>query len=69
MGISRSPIIVCAYLVETSGMLVAEAIAHVRIKRRTVCPNLGFRKQLATYEQQLEKRVKGELSKGQSLSG
>ena len=43
-------------------MLAKEAIKQVGIKRPAVGPNLGFREQLATYEQQLGKGVKEKLS-------
>lgn len=63
MGISRSATVVCAYLIATSDMRAAEAIAHTQIKRRIVCPNLGFRKQLEVYARQLGKQPKQETSK------
>ena len=35
-------------------MRATEAIAHVQTKRGIVAPNLGFRRQLATWERQFE---------------
>ncbi|KAI0773270.1 protein-tyrosine phosphatase-like protein, partial [Trametes elegans] len=46
MGISRSPTVVCAYLVAHRGMSPHDALAFVVARRRIVCPNLGFRRQL-----------------------
>ena len=53
MGISRSATAVCAYLVATTSMTAVEAIEFVRSKRSVISPNLGFRSQLDTYEEQL----------------
>ncbi len=49
MGVSRSTTVVCAYLVATTNVTAAEAIAHVQSIRGVVDPNLGFRRQLETY--------------------
>jgi len=49
MGVSRSTTVVCAYLVATTNVTAAEAIAHVQSIRGVVNPNLGFRRQLETY--------------------
>jgi len=53
-GISRSATVVCAYVIAqaANGMTAAEAIDFVRAKRGIVCPNVGFRTQLATYSEQ-----------------
>jgi protein-tyrosine phosphatase len=43
--------LVIAYLIKTRKVGFKEAIALVRAKRKNVCPNLGFEKQLKAYEQ------------------
>ncbi|KAG6850795.1 hypothetical protein H0H93_008833 [Arthromyces matolae] len=48
-GISRSATVVIAYLIASSGMGMDEALDFTREKRSIVCPNIGFRKQLAAY--------------------
>jgi len=48
-GVSRSAIVVCAYLVATTSMNASESIAYVQGKRPIVCPNFGFRKQLQAW--------------------
>jgi len=50
-GISRSATVVCAYVIAqaANGMTAAEAIDLVREKRNIICPNDGFRTQLAAY--------------------
>jgi hypothetical protein len=53
MGISRSATVVCAYLVATAKMTPDEALVAVRAKRGIVCPNIGFRRQLEQYADQL----------------
>ncbi|KAG6335270.1 hypothetical protein ID866_3826 [Astraeus odoratus] len=53
-GISRSAILVCAYLVATTPMRALESIAYVQAKRGIVAPNLGFRYQLFKWGQQFE---------------
>lgn len=52
-GISRSATVVCAYIIAqaANGMTAAEAIDIVRAKRGIVCPNDGFRCQLAIYSE------------------
>jgi atypical dual specificity phosphatase len=52
-GVSRSATVVCAYVIAraANGMTAAEAIDKVRAKRGVVCPNYGFRLQLATYSE------------------
>jgi len=52
-GISRSATVVCAYIIAqaANGMTATEAIDLVRVKRGIVCPNTGFRIQLATYSE------------------
>ncbi|KAI0079363.1 phosphatases II [Panus rudis PR-1116 ss-1] len=49
MGISRSATVVCAYLIATQAMQAHEALEFVIARRRIVCPNLGFRRQLELY--------------------
>jgi len=53
-GISRSPILICAYLVATTSMCPLESIKHVQAKRGIVAPNLGFRKQLIIWGRRFE---------------
>ncbi|KAG0699916.1 protein-tyrosine phosphatase-like protein [Suillus ampliporus] len=53
-GISRSPILICAYLVATTPMRALESIKHVQAKRGIVCPNIGFRRQLIIWGRQFE---------------
>jgi len=52
-GISRSATVVCAYVIAQAadGMTAAEAIDLVRAKRSIICPNDGFRAQLAVYSE------------------
>ena len=50
---SRSATVICAYLIATAKMTPHEAISAVRAKRGIVCPNLGFRRQLGQYANQL----------------
>lgn len=54
MGISRSATVVCAYLVATAKMTPDEALVAVRAKRGIVHPNIGFRRQLEQYADQLQ---------------
>lgn len=56
MGISRSPTVICAYLVATTDLTTSESITHVRSIRTIVCPNLGFRQQLEEYSTQFVQR-------------
>lgn len=50
-GISRSPTVVCAYLMNKYAITSDEAMARI-IKGRAVCnPNEGFREQLRVWEQ------------------
>ncbi|KAI0642259.1 phosphatases II [Trametes meyenii] len=53
MGISRSPTVVCAYLIATKGMSPHEALDFVTSRRAIVCPNLAFRRQLEMYTARL----------------
>lgn len=57
-GISRSPILVCAYLVATTPMCALEAIEFVQAKRHVVSPNLAFRRQLAQWGEQFDEKGK-----------
>lgn len=52
MGISRSATVVCAYLVATTDMTAAQALAAVQAKRAVVNPNYGFQRQLRKYAAQ-----------------
>jgi hypothetical protein len=51
-GISRSPTIVCAYLMRRHGWTVEAALGHIRAVRN-IGPNFGFRLQLKSYQQSL----------------
>lgn len=53
-GISRSPILICAYLVATTPMHALETIKHVQAKRGIVAPNIGFRRQLVIWGRKFE---------------
>ncbi|KAI6126474.1 protein-tyrosine phosphatase-like protein, partial [Pisolithus croceorrhizus] len=57
-GISRSPILVCAYLVATTPMCAPEAIEFVQAKGHVVAPNLAFRRQLAEWSEQFNEKNK-----------
>ncbi|CDO69767.1 hypothetical protein BN946_scf184766.g12 [Trametes cinnabarina] len=46
MGISRSPTVVCAYLIAQKSMSPREALEFVASRRQIVSPNPGFRRQL-----------------------
>lgn len=48
-GVSRSATIVLSYLMKVKAMSVAEARLFVKQKRRCICPNPGFMKQLEEY--------------------
>ena len=58
LGISRSPTVVCAYLIATTNLNAEESIAHVQSLRAVVCPNLGFRQQLSEYATRYVKNQK-----------
>ncbi|OJA21558.1 hypothetical protein AZE42_03247 [Rhizopogon vesiculosus] len=63
-GISRSPILICAYLVATTPMHPLESIKHVQAKRGIVSPNLGFRKQLVIWGSQFEEdKIRAEMER------
>ncbi|KAI0352158.1 phosphatases II [Trametes cingulata] len=53
MGISRSPTVVCAYLIAHKGMSPHESLSFVMSRREIVYPNLGFRRQLDVYAARL----------------
>lgn len=52
-GTSRSPSIVIAYMMQKQRLTFQEALNHCRRKRPTICPNLGFERQLKIYEKAL----------------
>lgn len=54
-GISRSATIVIAYLMAEMKMSYADAYILVKEKRRIICPNSGFRRQLMEFESSLMK--------------
>lgn len=71
-GISRSPILICAYLVATTPMRALETIEHVQAKRGIVAPNIGFRRQLVIWGRQFEEakiRADEERRKRRNIGG
>ncbi|KAJ2914655.1 hypothetical protein MD484_g5766, partial [Candolleomyces efflorescens] len=67
-GISRSATIVCAYVIATMQLDALEAIEYVQAKRSIVCPNSGFRLQLATFSTPYIKKPKPK-SVGKDIAG
>lgn len=61
MGISRSATVVCAYLIAEQGMKGSAAIDFVRGKRRIICPNMGFQRQLDEYAVKIHGGTKEEI--------
>ena len=57
-GISRSSSILIAYLMKKNKVKFDFALSFVKEKRKIVCPNTGFTKQLKFYEKELEKSFK-----------
>ncbi|KAF9005997.1 protein-tyrosine phosphatase-like protein, partial [Cyathus striatus] len=55
-GISRSATVVCAYIIATEYKHASEAVEFVQSRRGIVCPNLGFRTQLATYAEKFSEQ-------------
>lgn len=53
VGMSRSPTIVISYLMKHHGMSLRSAFKLVRDRRPIVKPNMGFIKQLLTYERSI----------------
>ncbi|KAG2137076.1 protein-tyrosine phosphatase-like protein [Suillus clintonianus] len=49
MGVSRSPTVVCAYLMSTQRLSAHRAIQYVRKRRPKIHPNYGFMKQLIAF--------------------
>ncbi|WIA21302.1 hypothetical protein OEZ85_000534 [Tetradesmus obliquus] len=49
-GASRSATVVLGYLMARCGMDLTAAVEHLKAVRPWVCPNLGFLKQLETYQ-------------------
>lgn len=54
-GVSRSSATIIAYLIKKKGMSFETALDYVKEKRKIVCPNDGFRKQLKDYEAKYKK--------------
>lgn len=52
-GVSRSASVVIAYVMQAEKMGWEAALNYVRERRPVVCPNVGFRTQLQTWEQRL----------------
>jgi dual specificity phosphatase 12 len=48
-GISRSASLAIAYIMKTDSLTFEQAFSQVTTKRRIICPNLGFRRQLDIY--------------------
>jgi len=48
-GISRSPTVVCAYLIAQHGLTPSQAVQFVKTRRRVADPNPGFVAQLYEY--------------------
>jgi len=57
-GISRSPMVVAAYLMRRRGMSLREALGQIVQVRPQVSPNAGFLEQL----KELEMELRGEIS-------
>jgi protein-tyrosine phosphatase len=53
-GVSRSATIVLSYLMKYKSMAFEDARNFVKSKRRCICPNPGFTRQLIDYQRQLE---------------
>ena len=49
-GISRSTTCLCAYLMVNHGLAFSACLRFVKGRRGAVCPNAGFRRQLAAFE-------------------
>lgn len=52
-GVSRSVSLVLAYLMKWEGMELDEAMALVKLGRKTACPNEGFIRQLREFESEV----------------
>ncbi len=55
-GISRSPTLVCAYLMKSCGLTWRQALEFVKAKRSCVDPNIGFLSQLEEWEGVVHKK-------------
>jgi atypical dual specificity phosphatase len=55
-GISRSPTLVCAYLMKSCGLTWRQALEFVKAKRSCVDPNIGFLSQLEEWEGEVCKK-------------
>ena len=58
-GVSRSPSIVCAYLIRAYGWTPAQAVQYVKSKRPTADPNPGFIQQLGEFANSLRSGTAG----------
>ena len=56
MRLMQSATLVIAYIMKKKKMSFREAIRIVRKKRKNVCPNLGFERQLKEYEKEIFSR-------------
>ncbi len=52
-GVSRSPTVVCAYLMKEQGLTALQALNFVSERRRTILPNQGFISRLLLFEQKI----------------
>jgi len=56
-GVSRSATVVISYLMKYHGMTCDVAKSYLKSKRRCICPNEGFMRQLYEYEQHLSQNL------------
>jgi len=65
-GVSRSPTIVCSYLMKKYGIGAEKALREVHSKRNCVCPNMGFMKRLFLLEESLKSNSESDNGGGYS---
>jgi len=53
-GVSRSPTIILAYLMERYNLSLKKALQYMVDRKDKVCPNTGFYNQLEEYEKKLK---------------
>lgn len=53
LGVSRSPAVICLYLMKIKNMKMQEALSYIQSKRSIVQPNKAFLEQLKKYENEL----------------
>jgi protein-tyrosine phosphatase len=54
IDLKQSTSIVCAYLMSKNKWTFLKTLGFVRAKRRIVCPNPGFERQLKNFEKQIQ---------------